>query len=320
MIRTVLGDVDPATLGLTDYHEHAFQSSPLLPGDELKDESLSRTELEQLRESGFDAMIDATPIGLGRRTEALARLSEQTGLLIVASTGVHRDAHYESGSNLHAFDENALVELFTREIEIGMASDDRELDGRLAHSPAGVPVRAGLVKTGIGYWQISAREETVLRAAARTHAQTGAPIMVHLESGSAAFEVIQLLAALSVPAEAVVLAHIDRNPDPQLHAALAREGVYLGYDGFARSREWPDSILLECLVSAARAGASERLLLGGDVARSGRYSSYGGMPGLRYLGSRVVPRLRERAGASFVRRVLVENPARFLDRFPAHTP
>ena len=32
-VRTVLGEVPAATLGRTDYHEHLFQVSPLLPGD-----------------------------------------------------------------------------------------------------------------------------------------------------------------------------------------------------------------------------------------------------------------------------------------------
>lgn len=42
MIRTVLGDIDATELGATNYHEHLFQVSPLLPGDELDDEDASR--------------------------------------------------------------------------------------------------------------------------------------------------------------------------------------------------------------------------------------------------------------------------------------
>ena len=53
-------------------------------------------------------------------------------------------------------------------------------------------------------------------------------VMVHLEHGSAAFEVLALLADNGVPAAATVLAHIDRNPDPGLHAEIAAAGAYLG--------------------------------------------------------------------------------------------
>ena len=62
--------------------------------------------------------------------------------------------------------------------------------------------------------------------------------MVHLEHGSAAFELLEVLASDGVRPEAVLLAHVDRNPDPGLHAELAAAGAYLGYDGFARTRDW----------------------------------------------------------------------------------
>ena len=58
--------------------------------------------------------------------------------------------------------------------------------------------------------------------------------MVHLEHGSAAFELLEVLASDEVRPEAVLLAHIDRNPDPGVHPELAA-GAYLGYDGFART-------------------------------------------------------------------------------------
>ena len=123
--------------------------------------------------------------------------------------------------------------------------------------------------------------------------------MVHLEHGSAAFELLAELGRLGVPASAVALAHVDRNPDPGLHAELAAAGAYLGYDGFARSQRWPDSVLLECLERSAERGAAERILIGGDVARRTRYRAYGGMPGLAYLGERVLPRWERTAARTW---------------------
>ena len=40
VVRTVSGDVPARELDRTNYHEHLFQVSPLLPGDELDDEAL----------------------------------------------------------------------------------------------------------------------------------------------------------------------------------------------------------------------------------------------------------------------------------------
>ena len=99
-VRTVLGDIAPEELGATDYHEHLFQVSPLLRGDELDDEAASTQEAELLRRAGAGAMVEATPTGLGRRPEAVARVSAGTGLRIVHVTGAHREAHYAAGDPL----------------------------------------------------------------------------------------------------------------------------------------------------------------------------------------------------------------------------
>ena len=37
VVRTVLGDLDPAGLGVCDAHDHLFLRSPQLPGQELAD-------------------------------------------------------------------------------------------------------------------------------------------------------------------------------------------------------------------------------------------------------------------------------------------
>ena len=72
-------------------------------------------------------------------------------------------------------------------------------------------------------------------------------------------------------------------------------------------------------IRAAELGASERLILGGDVARRTRFVAYGGLPGMGYLGTRVIPRLIRTGHSELVRAALVANPARLLARFPAPT-
>lgn len=308
MVTTALGPVAAGGLGRANYHEHLFQVSPLLVGDELDDEALSGTEAASLRDSGFASMVDATPIGLGRQPEAVARISAATGLHVVVTTGAHREPHYGAGHWLLERSAKELTDLFVRDVRDGLPVDDRPIRTAPAVGPDGEPVRAGVVKAGIGYWSVTASEHRVLEAVAATWRATGAAVMVHLEHGSAAFEVLEELGAHGVPASAVALAHVDRNPDPGLHAELAAAGAYLGYDGFARTQRWPDSVLLDCLEQAAARGAGDRVLLGGDVARRTRYRAYGGMPGLAYLGERVLPRWERTADPALVRSVLVTNP------------
>lgn len=316
VVRTVLGDIDPTQLGSTNYHEHLFQISPLLPGDELDDEDLSGQEAALLRASGFEAMIDATPFGLGRDPEAVARISAGTGMHVIATTGRHREAHYGADHPLQAWSDDRLATLFIADVTRGMRVDDALVfegpDVPRAASPDGAPVRAGMLKAGVGYWSITPFEHTTLLAVAEAHRATGAPVMVHLEFCTAAHEVLDLLEAAGVASDRVVLAHADRDPDAGLHASLAERGAYLGYDGFARPRTRSDAELLALTEKVVAFGAADRVLLGGDVARRTRYISYGGMPGLAYLGERYLPRLRSAVGDDAVERMLVANPARLL--------
>jgi phosphotriesterase-related protein len=316
----VLGDRPATDLGRCDYHEHLFQVSPLLTGDELDDEEASGREAATLREAGIDAMLEATPTGLGRNPAAVARISAATGLTVVHVSGAHRQEHYAAGHWIMECDVADLTVRFTADIRDGLPARDGAERHPPAVGPTGDPVRAGILKAGIGYWRISPFERRVLAAVAAAAADTGVPVMVHLEHGSAAWEVLEALAEDGLGAERVILAHADRNLDAGLHNELTLAGAYLGYDGMARHREAPDSAILDCLQRVVSEGDPSRVLLGGDVARRSRYRAYGGMPGLAYLPLRFLPRVRERLGDELTDRLMVANPRTALSLRAAGSP
>ena len=312
LIRGVLGDIEPESLGPTNYHEHLFQVSPLLPGDELDDEEKSSQEASLLVASGFTAMVDATPLGLGQNPEGVARISSKSNLRVIATTGRHREEHYGSNHWVRDFSEDTLAEAFVRDLTKGMPVNEGAHIFDTAHSPAGSPVRAGVLKAGIGYWAISTFEHHTLDALSAAHQSTGAPVMIHLELGTAAHEVLDLLEKNAVDVSSVALAHMDRNLDPGLHVSLAERGCYLGYDGMARAKSHSDHSLLELTRLVVDQVGANKILLGGDVARASRYVAYGGMPGIQYLGERYIPRLRETLGDEAMSQILVANPATWL--------
>ena len=307
-VRTLDGDVEPSELGIVDYHDHLFQVTPLLPGDELADEARSAREAGELVAAGVGCMVEATPLGLGRRPRAARRISRERGLHVVHTTGVHREAHYPDNSTITSMSIAAMHDLFRDELTVGF---EERTEGDEA-----APPRAGLLKFGIGYWAWTKFERRALEAVAQVSAELGAPVMVHLEHGSATHEVLSELEGLGCPPTRVALAHIDRNPDPGLHLELAARGAFLGYDGCARYRDWPESTLIECVARVVDGGGGEQVLVGGDVARSTRYVAYGGMPGLAYTYSRYVPRLRSTIGPEACELIIRSNPARWLTWAP----
>lgn len=304
-VMTVLGPVSVGDLGVVDAHDHLFLATPAIPGQEFTDLEPSITEATAARDSGVRTIVDMTPIGCGRRPDLLRALASRAGIHVIAATGYHRDAHYPTGHWINEASVERLASRILSDLHDGMHPADwadplRPLD----------PARAGAIKAGASYHRISASEERRLVAAAVGLRAAGVPVLVHLEVGTCAHEVIDLLEREAVSPDRIILAHLDRNPDLELHREIASRGVLLEFDTLSRIKYRPDSTLLDLIEGLAIAGHLDRLLLGLDLGRRDYYRSYEGGPGLRYLMDVFVPRLRRRIGEVAVERILVANPAR----------
>ncbi|HJX47434.1 MAG TPA: hypothetical protein VJ375_06275 [Gaiellaceae bacterium] len=291
VVRTVRGDIEPSELGPTDAHEHLFFITPIQPGDEFADVDRAIEEAETLVAAGGRTLVDWTPLGLGRDPEGLLRVSEATGLHVVAATGVHRDAHYLADDPLRSIAVDDLADRFVSDV-------------------TGSGVRSGIVKVGASYHRLQPLERTAFAAAAEAHRRTGVPVCVHTEHGTMGLRIVEHLGELGVPPDSIVLAHLDRNPDAVEHAETGNAGAWLQLDGPGRTKYWPDSTILQLIADLAERGLAGRLLLGGDTGRSSTMRAYGGGPGLDYVFARFKPRLERELGEELSRRIFVENPAR----------
>lgn len=286
-VRTVLGDVPAGELGITDAHDHLFIRSPLLPGLELDDLERAGRALREFRELGGRTVVQWTPYGMGREPEALVALARETGAHVVAATGFHQAGNYSAETLDRVL--GSLAELFVTEVTEGIGSTG---------------VRAGLIKVAGSFHVLDAHARTTMRAAAEAHHLTGAPIAVHLELGTAALDVLDLLCGeLGVPPGHVILGHLNRSPDSAVHHEAARAGAFLGFDGPSRANHATDWRLPEVLAALADAGYGDRLLLGGDTVVPET-------PGMPYLLRRLRPRLELALGEKLVEQILTANPAR----------
>jgi 5-phospho-D-xylono-1,4-lactonase len=305
-VVTVAGPLPVAGLGVVDAHDHLFVHSPALRGGELEDPALVADEVRDARASGIGTIVELTPIGLGRRPDLLRRVSAETGVHVVAASGYHRDAHYPSGHWVH----DAPVELLERRIVADIVEGMHPRDW-LGHDPPD-PARAGVIKGGASYQRITEAEGRRLEAIGGASAATGAAIVVHTEVGTCGHEIVDVLAAAGASTDRIALAHLDRNPDLELHEEIAARGVRLAYDTIGRIKYRPDSALLDLIEAMVAAGHGGRIVLGLDLGVRDYYRSFGGGPGLRSLMASFVPRLRRRIGDEATDAILVANPAGFF--------
>jgi phosphotriesterase-related protein len=301
---TVGGPIDAAALGVTDAHDHLFLRSPLMAGEEIDDPDLVLDEIRDGVASGLQTIVELTPIGLGRRPDLLRRVSNEAGIQIVGATGYHRDAHYATDHWVMTADEDLLLERMLADIMQGMHPTDWA-DPAVAPDPA----RAGVIKAGASYQTISVAEHRRLSTAAEAARRTGLAVVVHTEAGTCGPAIADALLEGGVQPGRIILAHMDRDPDPVRHLDLLERGLFLVYDTIGRTQYHPDSIRIELIAAVCAAGRGGQILLGLDLGKRGYFRADGGH-GLRHLMSGFVPRLRERVGPEMARAMLVDNAAR----------
>jgi len=279
-VRTVLGDIPAAQLGVCYAHEHLIIDTSFTtqatPDFLLDSVDVGIAELKQFYADGGRAMVDSMPCDSGRNVLKLAAIAKGTGVHIVCPTGLHLAKYYDAGHWGNFYSAAELTELFVSDIETGI--DAHDYNGPLV---ARTPHRAGLIKIATDTL-ITAREEKNFAAAAEAHRRTGAPILTHTEQGTLGLEQVARLKDLGVDLSHVVLSHLDRKPDVAYHRAIPAKGVRVEYDSAFRWKANQGNPTLD-LIRTLLPEFPHQIMLGMDAARRSYWRGYGGAPGLSYL-------------------------------------
>lgn len=291
--------MDPDELGRTLPHEHVFCDFYRVTGNldhVLNDETLALDELGAFARTGGQAIVDCTTPDLGRDPSALRRVGERSGLHIIMGTGWYRQPYYPP--EIDRAPTGALAERMAAELVDGVA---------------GSGIRAGIIgETGADLDYLTAQEERVLRAAARAHRATGAPISTHASMYPVGLAQLALLREEGVDPGYVIIGHCDTYLDSGYHLAILGADAYVQFDTIARTHINPDARRADALLALLRAGWAERLLLSSDRCYRSDLHAFGGA-GNDVVFTRFFELLRDRGVSDDELDVMtIANPRRIL--------
>ena len=309
-VRTVLGDVDAAELGVTYAHEHLVidggRPVQLFPDFRLDSVEAAVDELAPAQALGLRSVVDAMPADCGRSAAKLAEISRRSGIHVIAPTGLHHERYYHDRhwSALLALDE--IAALFVADVVEGIDAND--YGGPVVRR---TPYRAGVIKIAGDTDGLTPTEEKVFAAAAAAHVRTGVPILTHCEGGTAAPLQARFLADRGVDPGHVVLSHVDKVVDRGYQREIFASGAMVEYDQGFRWKAGQENGTLTLLGWALEDGFGDRVVLGMDAARQGYWAVHGGSPGMAWLLGDFAAAMAARGiGPAEQARLFVANPAR----------
>jgi predicted metal-dependent phosphotriesterase family hydrolase len=303
-VATVTGDVPVRDLGMVLMHEHVmvdFIGADKVSRRRYDADDVVRVALPHLREArelGCRTIVECTPAFLGRNAALLQRLSQESGLLIVANTGYYGaagDKHLPA----HAYKESAR-ELAQRWIN----EQRRGIDG--------TDILPGFMKIGVDPGPLSEVDRKIVEAAGLTHKATGMPIGAHTVDGVAAHQELDLLDSLGVPPDALIWMHAHNEGDEGQLKKAAERGAWVEFDGLG-----PESVdrHVQLVKMMADAGHLGRVLVSHDAGWYHVGEDGGGsFRPFDTMFRRFVPAIRDALNEAAMTQLLVSNPARALAR------
>jgi len=314
-VQTVQGPVEADELGLTLVHEHVrFRDEAVAeqwPGryDEQLELDAALLAVNGAKDRGVRTIVDPTAMFGGRDVNFMKRVAEQTGVRIVACTGIYSYdylPHYFENRDV-----DVMADHFVEDIEIGVQ---------------GTGIRAAFLKCAADSAGVTEHVEKIHRACARASLQTGAPIMAHsMPAVGTGPRQVEIFREEGVEMTKVQIAHCGDTEDVAYIEGLIEQGVYVGLDRYGLEMYLPIDKRNATAAELLRRGHAERLMISQDFCASIDWfppeaaEVFEGQGAIRnwsmtLVFDEVVPALRE-VGAmddTSFQTVFVENPKRWL--------
>ena len=312
-INTVTGTTTAEQLGTTLMHEHlligwaGWELDCAAPKFERRAAFRNAVDrLKELKDLGLQSFVDPCPMDIGRDVNFMAEVAEASGVRIVCATGLYK----EDLGNTAYFKQRSvdeIAEVYSSEITKGVGSTG---------------IKAGIIKCATGKGQVTKYEENCLRAAARAHVRTGAPITTHTEDGTMGREQLDIFASEGVDLQRVIIGHSCGSADLGYHRDMLDRGCFLGFDRFGLDFLHPDKLRLAALIGLLGVGYEKQIVLSHDSVWCWLGRGLDLPPETAklvenwkptHVFQNIVPALK-RAGVSEekIRAMLVDNPRRYF--------
>ena len=108
IIRTVLGDIKPSSLGITLGHDHLMTHPPEDVTDSdlvMNDVQAATRELEAFKRAGGGALVEMTTVDYGRDALRLEWASRESGVHVIAATGFNKGRFADRLTSSRSVDE-----------------------------------------------------------------------------------------------------------------------------------------------------------------------------------------------------------------------
>ncbi|MHC4070027.1 MAG: phosphotriesterase family protein [Planctomycetota bacterium] len=303
IIMTVCGPIAPAEFGKVLVHEHVMCDfiGTAKTGKEPYDADdvvvTMKPYLDAIRERGIKGFVDYTPAWLGRDVEVLARLSELTDVHILTNTGLYGAAE-DNFVPSYAYEESAedLAVRWIKEWKEGIE---------------GTNIRPGFIKTAVDKGPLSEIDQKLVRAAAKTHLQTGLTIACHTGEARAALAVLKQVQNAGVDPSGLIIVHADGIADFKVHTELAKAGAWIEYDGVSEESIKRHVVLIKKMLDA---GFGKQLLISHDAGWYRVGEGQAGKEKIRpytAISDKLIPALKA-AGITDAEldKLLIKNPAK----------